>query len=208
LELGICLEFGICDFLSVRHLPYTDCLFTVIMIPMNYFLSNLFRDKMLWAVLGLAALAGLLIMDVITFMLMPRAVFDLWTVKITAGAAVVGAIVYGIFLFKREKKDRRLDALLPGFIEQRRGEFEKKAAGNHDFQTFCHECRHFDLNRLRCLLVLRDRMVRIRLDDDSPCRYCLYWNLEEGHPLLRLTKKLRNEKDDGGTSAEDQIERV
>ncbi|MCU0237683.1 MAG: hypothetical protein MUC72_11465, partial [Acidobacteria bacterium] len=67
---------------------------------MNYFLSNLFRDKSMWIMIGLAALAGMMIMDLLTFLLTPRAVFGLWTVKITIGAAVVGSVFYGIVLGK------------------------------------------------------------------------------------------------------------
>ncbi len=158
---------------------------------MNYFFSNIFRDKMLWGLFGLAALAGLIIVDFLTFMLTPRAVFGLWTVKITVGAAVIGAVVYGVFLRQREKKEKRLHALLPGFIEGRRGFLENKVAADPEFQTFCHLCRHFQLDRLCCLLVLRERKARIKLYDDSPIKYCLYWNLEDQHPVMKLTPKLK-----------------
>jgi len=158
---------------------------------MNYFLSNLFRDKMIWIVLGLSVLAGMLIMDLLTFMLTPQAVFDLWTVKITVGAAAAWAIFYGIFLHKKEKKDRQLNVLLPGFIEERKAFLGKKAAEDSEFQTLCHKCRYFDLVRLGCLLVLRNRKAWIRLNDDSRIQFCLYWNLEEHHPVLLLTDRVK-----------------
>ena len=158
---------------------------------MNYFLSNLFRDKLLWLVLGLSALAGLMIMDIITFMLMPVPVFNLWVVKIAAAAAVVGVIAYGLFLRIRDKKTRNLDACLPGFLAERRAFLAKRSEADREFQTFCHECRHFDLGRLRCLLVLRQRKAWIKLYDDSLIRYCLYWNLEDQHPVMRLTGRVK-----------------
>jgi hypothetical protein len=158
---------------------------------MNYFLSNLFRDKSMWIMIGLAALAGMMIMDLLTFLLTPRAVFGLWTVKITIGAAVVGSVFYGIVLGKREKKDRQLNAILPGFIEEKRDFLEKKAAADRDFQTLCHQCRHFDQGRLRCLLVLRERKAWVRLSDGGPVRYCLYWNIEDRHPVMQLTERLK-----------------
>jgi hypothetical protein len=160
---------------------------------MNYFLSNLFRDKVLWGVLCLAALAGLIFVDLLTFMLMPQAVFNLWSVKITVGAAVVGAILYGLFLHQHEKKDKMLNVLLPDFLTERRALFEKMAVEDHEFQTFCHQCQHFDLDRLRCLLVLRERKAWIRLNDDSPLRYCLYWNLDDRNPVMLLTDKLKTD---------------
>jgi hypothetical protein len=158
---------------------------------MNYFLSNLFRDKVMWIILGLAALAGMMIMDLLTFMLTPRAVFGMWTFKITIGAAVVGTLVFGLFLRQREKKDRRLHALLPGFLEERLGFLKNRVSADADFQTLCHQCRHFDLSRLRCLLVLRERKAWVKLNDDSPIRHCLYWNLEDRHPVLLLTGRIK-----------------
>ena len=163
------------------------------MVLMNYFLSNLFRDKVMWIMIGLAALAGMTIMDLLTFMLTPEAVFGLWTVKITIGAVVIGSVVYGLFLGRREKKARQLNAILPGFIEEKRAFLEKKAAADREFQTLCHQCRHFDVERLRCLLVLRERKAWVKLNEDSPVRYCLYWNLEDLHPVMRLTGRLKAE---------------
>jgi hypothetical protein len=157
---------------------------------MNYFLSNLFRGKVLWAILGLSAVAGLNLMDILSTMF-GNSFFNLWVVKITVTAAVVGVIIYGVFLSKRAKKDRQLALLLPGFIEEKRSFLGKKVAEDREFQTFCHKCRHFDLDRLRCLLVLRERKAWIKLKDDCPLRYCLYWNLEDLHPVMQLTEKLK-----------------
>ncbi len=161
---------------------------------MNYFLSNLFRDKMLWGAFGLAALSGLIIIDFITFMLTPRAVFDLWPLKITVGAAIVGTVIYGLLLRKREKRDKRLEEILPGFLKERMAFLAEKTAENPEFQTLCHQCRHFDLVRLGCLLVLGERKVRIRLNDESRVTHCLYWNLDDMHPVVQLTRRLKTGK--------------
>jgi len=158
---------------------------------MNYFFANLLRDRHLWAIIGLSAWAGLMIMDLLTYMLTPRAVFSLWTFKIALAAAIAGAMVYGVVLGRREKRARRLRELLPAFLEERRQLFFSRTAADPDFQTFCHECRHFDLGQLRCLLDLQGQPSRILLSDESPMRHCLYWNLDEDHPVMRLTDRLR-----------------
>ena len=79
------------------------------MVLMNYFFSNLFHN-VVWEVMGLSALAGLLIMDILTYMFSPRPAFNLWTVKITVVAAVVGAVIYGLFLNKKEDKEKNFSA--------------------------------------------------------------------------------------------------
>lgn len=156
---------------------------------MNYFLSSLVRDKLLWGTIALAVVAALNLMDFL-LAIFGRSPFHFWVVKGTLIAAVAAAIVAVVQLHGKEKKDRRLNEALPGFLEERRAYLSARAAADPGFHTFCHECRHFDLDRLSCLLVLRERKVRIRLDDDSPMRYCLYWNLDDAHPLMQLTARI------------------
>lgn len=156
---------------------------------MNYFLSGLFRDKGLRTLVPLALLAGLNLADFL-FSLTGRSPFRLWVIRGTLIAAAVAAIVAGVRLHGREKKSRRLNEILPGFLEERRAYLSARAGADPGFNTFCHECRHFDAVRLACRLVLRERKVRIRLNDDSPIRHCLYWNLEDDHPVMRLTDRL------------------
>lgn len=153
---------------------------------MNYFLSGLFRDKGLRTLVPLALLAGLNLADFL-FSLAGRSPFRLWVIRGTLIAAAVAAIVAGVRLHGRQKKERRLDELLPGFLEERRSWLSARVAADPGFNTFCHECRHFDLNRLDCRLVLRGRKARILLSDDAPVRHCLYWNLGDDHPVMRLT---------------------
>lgn len=157
---------------------------------MNYFLANLFRDKMLWILVGLSALAGLIIMDFISYMLLGNGFFNLWIIRGTVIAAAAGLAVYAVILYRREKRERRLAVLLPPFVKDRIAGFKKAAEENPGFQTLCHECRHFDLDRLRCLLVLSERKSRVRLQEDSPLRHCLYWNLGDCHPVMLLTERL------------------
>lgn len=157
---------------------------------MGYVFSEFLRDWKIYSLVVLALVAGLNLMDIITFMLMGNGLFHLWVVKITLGAAVAGAIVYGSFLRRRENKSRRLDVLLPALEKERRAFFEKKIAGNAGFQTLCHECRHYDGQRRRCLLHLQGRPVRIRLQPGDVFSYCLYWNLED-HPVLSLTERVK-----------------
>ncbi|MBN2346657.1 MAG: hypothetical protein JXO51_09740 [Candidatus Aminicenantes bacterium] len=162
---------------------------------MNYFMSNLFRDKKFLAMIGLSILAALNIADFLSFMFSGSGFFNLWVIKGTLALAVAGGIAHGVFLFRRGSKDRRLEALLPAFQAERRAGYERMAAANPEFQTFCHECRHFDLERLGCTLVLRGRKTRIKRSEDNAFGYCLYWNLEEEHPVLQLTGRLDRGKE-------------
>lgn len=167
---------------------------------MNYFMANLFRDAKFWALIGLAAIASLNLADFLSFAFGAPGFFNLWVIRITFGATVVGAVVYGFYLHRREKKSLCLENLLPVFMAERRTYFEKMVAADSKFQTFCHECRHYDTERRRCLLLLHGRQVRIKLHPDDVFSYCLYWNLED-HPVLALTdrvKGLEREQEDKG----------
>lgn len=157
---------------------------------MNYFLSGLIRDKGLWALVPLGILAGLNLVDFLAA-LAGTSPFRLWVIRGTLIAAVAAAIVVGVRLHGRQKKERRLDGLLPGFLEGRRDWLSARVAADPGFNTFCHECRHFDRDRLACRLVLHERKARILLSDDDPIRHCLYWNLEDEHPVMRLTGRLK-----------------
>jgi hypothetical protein len=161
-------------------------------LTMNYFLSNLFRDWKVYALVGLAVVAGLNIMDILTTMFGLK-VFNLWVVKITIGAAFVSGIVYGFLQYRHEKKNRQLESMLPAFIAERKACFEKKVAKDPQFQTFCHECRHYDNGPRRCLLRLHGRKIRIKLQQESMFSYCLYWNLDD-HPVLALTERVEEMK--------------
>ena len=162
---------------------------------MNYFINNLFRDKLLWVGIGLGVVAALNVLDFLSFAFAAPGFFNLWMIKITIGAAVVGAIIYGALLHRQDKKTRSLEKLLPVFTAERRAYFEKTVAADTKFQTFCHECRHYDDGPRRCLLLLQGRKVRIKLNPEDVFSYCLYWNLED-HPVLALTDrvKLKDEK--------------
>lgn len=167
---------------------------------MNYFMANLFRDAKFWALIGLAAIAALNLADFLSFAFGAPGFFNLWVIKITIGVAVAGVIVYGSLLRRRDKKSLHLEKLLPVFSAERRAYFEKTVAVDTKFQTFCHECRHYDASRRRCLLRLHDRKVRIKLQPEDVFSYCLYWNLED-HPVLNLTerlKELKREQEDKG----------
>ena len=52
-------------------------------------------------------------------------------------------------------------------------------------------------------LVLHERKAWIKLYDDSPVRHCLYWNLEDQHPVMRLTERVKAEKQEAGSALED-----
>jgi len=166
---------------------------------MNYFINNLFRDKLLWVGIGLGVVAALNLVDFLSFAFAAPGFFNLWMIKITIGAAVAGAIIYGVLLHRQDKKSRSLEKLLPVFRAERHAYFEKLVAASSGFQTFCHECRHYDAERRRCLLLLHGRKVRIKLQPDDVFSYCLYWNLE-GHPVLELTERVKETKEEAGNT--------
>lgn len=166
---------------------------------MNYFTANLFRDKLFWALIGLGAIAALNLADFLSFAFAAPGFFNLWMIKITIGATVVGAIIYGALLHRQDKKSRSLEKLLPVFTAERRAYFEKTVAADTKFQTFCHECRYYDNSRRRCLLLLHERKVRIKLHFEDVFSYCLYWNLED-HPVLALTDMVKKMDEEQGGS--------
>lgn len=157
---------------------------------MGYFFSEFSRDWKVYSLIGLAFVVGLNLMDLISFMLMGNGFFNLWVVKVTFGTVVAGAIVYGFFLRRRDKKSQQLDVLLPALVVERRAFFKKMANADTEFQTFCHECRHYDDQRQRCLLRLHGRQAWIKLQPGDVFSYCLYWNLED-HPVLALTERVK-----------------
>lgn len=172
---------------------------------MGYIFSEFLHDWKVYALIGLAIVAGLNIMDIISYILMGNGFFNLWVVKSTVGAFVVGGIVYGLFLSRRGKRSRQLDVLLPALAVERRAFFEKMVAKDPGFQTFCHECRHYDDIPRRCLLRLHGRQVWIKLNFEDVFSYCLYWNLKD-HPVLALTDKVKELKVD--EKAEDKRQRA
>ena len=166
---------------------------------MNYFTNTLFRDKLLWVGIVLGVVAALNLVDFLSFAFAAPGFFNLWVIKITIVAAVAGAIIYGALLHRQDNKSRSLKKLLPVFHADRRAYFATRVAEDPGFQTFCHECRHYDSGRRRCLLLLQERKVRIKLQREDVFSYCLYWNLE-GHPVLALTervKEIKGEKIEG-----------
>ena len=170
---------------------------------MNYFIYNLFHDWKMYALIGLAALAGLNIMDVISYILLGNGFFNLWVVRVTLGAAVAGGVAYGCYLHRQMKRSRQLNNLLPVFMAERRAHFEKMLARDPKFQTFCHECRHYEIGPRRCLLRLHGRQVRIKLQFEDIFSYCLYWDLED-HPILKLTERIDPSGGKGETGGESQ----
>jgi hypothetical protein len=154
---------------------------------MNYFIANLFNDWKYWARLGVIFIAVLDVLDVLSVSFAAPGFFNLWMVKITGGAALIGLIVYMLFLYRHEKKNRQIKTLLPAFLAARREYFIKMTAADPKFQTFCFDCRHYNHERRCCSLRLHDREVRIKLQPLDVFSYCLYWNLGD-HPIMALTE--------------------
>jgi hypothetical protein len=159
------------------------------MRDMNYFLANLFRDWKWWARMGLVCILTLDLVDFLSFAFGPPGYFNLWMVKITAGAALVGVTVYAVFLHRHEKKGQQLEILLPAFMAERRDYFEKMVAADPQFQTFCFDCLYYDPERRCCTLCLQNREIKTKLHPLDMFSYCLYWNLGD-HPIMALTKRL------------------
>ena len=153
---------------------------------MNYFLSNLFNDWKWWARMGFAVVATLNVADILSASFAYPGFFNLWMVRGTVIAGFSGLTGYFIYQKRHDKKNRRIEALLPAFSAERRAYFEKMIAADPTFQTFCFDCRHYDAGRTCCSLRLHDREVWIKLKPLDAFNYCLYWNLDE-HPILAVT---------------------
>ena len=83
---------------------------------MGYYLSQFFGGRAVWLLLVLAALFGLLAVDLITYFTAPEPMFDLWVVKGIAAAAVGWVFLAGIVLSRREHRERHWRALETRFI--------------------------------------------------------------------------------------------
>ena len=156
---------------------------------MNYFIANLFRDWKWWARLGFIFIVTLDVVDILSVSFAAPGFFNLWMVKITAGAALIGLIVYMVRQRRHEKKNQQIEILLPAFMAERRAVFEKMVAVDPKFQTFCFDCLHYDAGRRCCNLRLHDRESKIKLQPLDVFSYCLYWNLSD-HPIMALTERL------------------
>jgi hypothetical protein len=154
---------------------------------MNYFFSNLFRDWKWWARLGFTFVVTLNMADILSASFAYPGFFNLWMVRITVGAGFSGLLAYYVYQNRRDKRKHQLEALLPALIAERRATFEKMAAADPKFQTFCFDCRHYDAGRRCCSLRLYDREIKIKLNSLDTFSYCLYWNLTE-HPIMALTE--------------------
>ncbi len=155
---------------------------------MNYFIANLFRDWKWWARLGFIFIVTLDVVDILSVSFAAPGFFNLWMVKITAGAALIGLIVYMVRQRRHEKKNQQIEILLPAFMAERRAVFEKMVTVDPKFQTFCFDCLHYDHERRCCSLRLYDRESKIKLQPLDVFSYCLYWNLSD-HPIMALTER-------------------
>ena len=160
---------------------------------MNYFLSHLFRDWKWWAKLGLAVVASFNLMDILSSTFASPGFFGLGVVRGTVIGGIGGLVAYYVYWNRRDKKDSRLEALLPVFIAERRVYFEKMTAVDPRFQTFCYECLHYDPARTACRLRLHGRKTWIKLNPTDTFNYCLYWNVSN-HPIMELTDKIPGKK--------------
>jgi hypothetical protein len=156
---------------------------------MNYFLSHLFRDWTWWARLGVAVVASFNVMDILSATFAYPGFFGLWVVRGTVIGGIGGLVAYYVYWNRRDKKDGRLEALLPVFLAERRVFIEEMIAADHGFRTFCYQCRHYDNARRCCNLRLQGREVKVKLKPLDATQYCLYWNLT-GHPILALTARV------------------
>ena len=156
---------------------------------MNYFLANLFNDRKWWAKIGVAIVAALNLMDILSATFAYPGFFGLWIVRATVIAGIGGLLGYYVYQNRHDNRERRLQTLLPGFIAERRAFFDKMCAADPAFQTFCYECHHYDGRRKSCCLNLYNRTVKIKFHPYATFEYCLYWNLCD-HPIMDLTDRI------------------
>lgn len=159
------------------------------MIAVSYFTFHLFRDWKWWAKIGFAGLMAVNTMDVISAGLAPPGYFSLWVVRVTVVSGIAGLVIYYLYQSRRDKKNRRIEQLLPILAAERRAFIETKKSVDPKFQTFCFECCHYDAGRRSCSLRLHDRAAWIKLNTLETYTYCLYWNLRD-HPILALTERV------------------
>jgi hypothetical protein len=156
---------------------------------MNYFVSHLFRDWKWWAKIGFVFVLALNALDLLSAGFASPGYFNLWVVRLTVAAGLVGLVIYYLFSSRRDKKKHRVEELLPVLEAERRAFLEKNRAADPGFRTLCYECCHYDAERRCCRLRLHDRVSWIKLSPLESFSYCIYWNLSD-HPILALTDRV------------------
>lgn len=159
---------------------------------MNYFWSQIFRDRRFWTMIGLGVAGVLVLFDFLSYSWAPPGYFNLWLVKIAGVAGVVALIGYGAVLFRRDRENRRVAVLLPAFITERRRIIADRIAADPDFQTFCYKCAHYDNGRRACCLRLGERVMWIKVDPGRSFSHCLYWNVTDRPEMLKNVRRLLN----------------
>jgi hypothetical protein len=143
---------------------------------MNYLWYHLTRDPKFWIkIIVIPAVLILNLFDFLTYVFKPPGLSNLWIFRISAAISILGVIVYGVYLFVMPQKNKKISEEQAIFEEKRLQELKKTIKQNPHFQTFCFECKHFNLEIKTCSLDIKNLKAKsVRLGEKY--KYCLYWD--------------------------------
>lgn len=142
---------------------------------MNYFLHELIHDRKFWVVrIVFPAIAGVAVMDFLTYVFNPPGISNFWICRIIAILAILSVIAYGVYLYITPKKVKRITEDQAIFEEKREKEFREIIEVDPGFQTFCYTCEHFNQKIRACSLNIKNPKAR-NMKLSEKYTYCLYW---------------------------------
>jgi hypothetical protein len=120
------------------------------------------------------AVLVLAVLDFLSYSISPPGVLNLWFFKATVVTGVLGVIGYGVYLYVKPRKEKKICLDQASYEKKRELEIREILRENPDFQTFCYTCLHFNQDIKACRLDIRNPRARaVRLNDRT--QYCLYW---------------------------------
>lgn len=150
---------------------------------MGYWIDGLLKDTKSWMAIGIFVLLGLSMAEILSAMF-AEPFFNWWAVKITVVVMVGLGIYFAQKLYRREKKIRDIQKLLPPFERERRETLIKTLEENPEFLTHCYECQHYNQQISACSLHMFRRNKFIKPHLHAQVTYCLYWNAEIPQQLI------------------------
>lgn len=141
---------------------------------MSYFTKEMKDGKFWLKMTVLPAIAGLLLLDILSNMFASPGYFNLWVVKIVGSLSVIGVIIYGIYLYIKPKVDKNEEEDQEFLEKMNEEKLRNMIAEDPEFQTFCYQCVHFNERFSACGKKIVNHMAkRARLSEKYT--YCLHW---------------------------------
>lgn len=146
----------------------------------SYFWKD-FKDPKFWLkITVIPAVGGLCLLDFLSYVFATPGYLNLWAIRIVGGLSIVGVIGYGVFLYVKPRRFKKLKERQALFEEMRKRELRRRLEKEPQYQTLCYECRHFNDHLKACSLeIINRRALEVKFRDlNDKYTYCLYWNCD------------------------------